>query len=76
MFYEIGIDQTAPLQIFRIITDLVEYISICNDDHIIDALVAIAKGITSSLDWESEIAQAEIYNMIAAKFQYVKERQD
>src|ERR1700748_3156683 len=74
MFYELGGTETAPMQIFRIITDLVDYIGLCNDEFIIDNLVAIAKGVTSSLEMESEIAQAEVYDMIDAKFQYVRDR--
>ena len=74
MFYELGVTETAPMQIFRIITDLVDYIGLCNDEFIIDNLVAIAKGVTSSLEMESEIAQAEVYDMIDAKFQYVRDR--
>lgn len=74
MFYEYGISETAPLQILRIITDLVEYINICNDEFIIDNLAAIAKGIDSSLDRESEADQAKAFDIVVAKLQYVRER--
>jgi hypothetical protein len=73
LFYEIGIAPAAPIQVFRVITDLVDYIKICDANTLVDDLNAIAKGVTSSLDAEAQGDQQGTYELDLVKFQYIRD---
>jgi hypothetical protein len=71
MYYEMGLVETPPIVLFRIITDIIDFIKVCEKEQVIHALSPIATGVSSSKEWTEPKDREIAYAKDSAKFNSV-----
>lgn len=72
-YHAIGLVETPPIVLFRIIADLVDFIGTCAKEHLIEDLGQAATGISSSKEWKQEKDRKAAYARDSAKFNLVRQ---
>jgi len=70
---ETGIIEMSPVRLFRIITDVVEFIKTCEATTILNDLRTIATGTGCSKEWEDKVQSKRIYQDAIKEFNLVQQ---
>lgn len=68
---ENDIIEMAPMQLFRIIVDVVDFIKTCSNTTVFDDLKAISTGFSCSKEWEDKTEGEKIFQVDKENFNMI-----